>query len=235
MNFLHLNRRTHLYLALFLLPWFLMYGLSSIPFAHNAWLHEMYGPVKFTPRFDKHYEAEIPRDEEALKSFGERVVRENGLTGSWGTYRANPKQVNVYVHTFLSATQVTYFVDQQRLVATDRQFRWDNFLTGMHARGGFNHPLPLDDVWAVLVDLVCLGFLTWITTGLIMWWQLRGTRLWGFLALGSVSACSSCSWPGCRLRVPFGVESESIPSSERICYETLGMGLLRTSRRGCSL
>ena len=35
MTFSHLNRRTHLYLGLALLPWFVMYGISSVPFAHN--------------------------------------------------------------------------------------------------------------------------------------------------------------------------------------------------------
>lgn len=185
MTFHHVNRRTHLYLALFLLPWFLMYGLSSIPFAHNAWMNEIFGPTRFTVRFDKPFYAEIPQDDEALKALGDRIVRENGLEGSWGTYRANPRQVNVYVHTFRSATEVTYFVDDKRLVARDRHFRWDHFLTGMHARGGFRHPLPLDSVWAVVVDLVCVAFLIWITTGLIMWWQLRGTRTWGLIALAS--------------------------------------------------
>ena len=35
MTFSHLNRRVHLYLGLALLPWFFMYGISSLPFAHN--------------------------------------------------------------------------------------------------------------------------------------------------------------------------------------------------------
>ena len=35
MTFSHVNRRVHLYLALALLPWFFMYGISSVPFVHN--------------------------------------------------------------------------------------------------------------------------------------------------------------------------------------------------------
>ena len=34
MTFSHVNRRVHLYLGLFLLPWLFMYGISSLPFAH---------------------------------------------------------------------------------------------------------------------------------------------------------------------------------------------------------
>ena len=35
MTLSHINRRLHLYLGLALLPWFFMYGISSIPFAHT--------------------------------------------------------------------------------------------------------------------------------------------------------------------------------------------------------
>ena len=38
MTFSHVNRRVHLYLGLFLLPWLFMYGLSSVPFAHTPFL-----------------------------------------------------------------------------------------------------------------------------------------------------------------------------------------------------
>ena len=37
MTFPHVNRRVHLYLGLALLPWFFMYGASSVPFAHNQY------------------------------------------------------------------------------------------------------------------------------------------------------------------------------------------------------
>ena len=40
MTFSHLNRRLHLYLGLALLPWFFMYGISSVPFAHNQFFEQ---------------------------------------------------------------------------------------------------------------------------------------------------------------------------------------------------
>ena len=40
MTFPQLNRRTHLYLGLFLTPWVLMYALSSIPFSHNDYFEQ---------------------------------------------------------------------------------------------------------------------------------------------------------------------------------------------------
>jgi hypothetical protein len=73
--------------------------------------------------------------------------------------------------------------------AEDRRFRWDQFLTGMHARGGFDQGDLLASSWSVVVDLVQVGILFWIASGLIMWWELRGHRRWGLVAiLGGVAS-----------------------------------------------
>ena len=65
----------------------------------------------------------------------------------------------------------------------DRKFRWDHFLTGMHARGGFAQSNFLSDAWGVMVDIVCLGMLIWIITGIYLWWRQSTTRIWGAVAL----------------------------------------------------
>ncbi|MGH9673109.1 MAG: hypothetical protein ACRD44_08000 [Bryobacteraceae bacterium] len=193
MTFQHFNRRLHLYLAMFLMPWFLMYGISSIPFSHPGLMKALFEDPKgpWIDRFDRPYEIVVPEgasDPKSLRGVGEQLVKDAGLTGSFGTYRVNPTTINVYLHTFLRATQLTYHIDQKRLVAKDRKWRLDQFFTGMHARGGFQNPEPLNDTWAVVVDIVCVGFLVWITSGIIMWWQLRSARVWGWIAIAGGAA-----------------------------------------------
>ena len=73
--------------------------------------------------------------------------------------------------------------DRKVLTAEDRRFRWDQFLTGMHARGGFEHDTTLQRSWSLVVDLVQIGILLWIASGLVMWWELRGHRRWGALTM----------------------------------------------------
>jgi len=46
-----------------------------------------------------------------------------------------------------------------------------------------------DSIWALFVDMVCVGLLLWIATGIYMWWHLPATRGWGWLALGSGAIC----------------------------------------------
>ncbi len=190
MTLLHLSRRTHLYLGLGLLPWFLTYAVSSIPFNHNQHfesLDQEKGLPNWTPRFDRRYEIAVP-ESGSLRSTGARIMRDSGLQGAFGTYRQGPNQINVYVHTFWKSTQLKYFIAEKRLVAEDKRFRWDHFLTGMHAKGGFEQG-GLHDGWGGLVDLVCLGMLLWVLTGLLMWWKLPSSRWWGWVALAS--GCAS--------------------------------------------
>ncbi|NWF84778.1 MAG: hypothetical protein HXY18_13225 [Bryobacteraceae bacterium] len=190
MTLLHFSRRTHLYLGLGLLPWFLVYAVSSIPFSHNQYfesLDKAKGLPNWTPRFERHYEIAIP-ETGSLRPAGARILKDTGIQGAFGAYRQGPNQINVYVHSFWKSTQLKYFIAEKRLVAEDKRFRWDHFLTGMHAKGGFEQG-GLHDVWGVIVDFVCLGMLLWVLTGVLMWWKLPSTRAWGWAALAA--GCAS--------------------------------------------
>ncbi|MCI0541235.1 MAG: hypothetical protein L0Z50_39035 [Verrucomicrobiales bacterium] len=179
-------RRAHLYLAMFLLPWFLMYGLTSLPFSHDSTFKKLFDPGgdSWTERFNKEYAVTVPEDESGLQRLGESIAREHGLTGAVGTYwEGKDRHLSMYVYSFWSSATMTYYPSQKRLVAKDRRFAWNEFLTGLHARGGYHHNSVLDDLWAVLVDVVCVSILIWIGTGLYMWWKVLKARVWGAAAL----------------------------------------------------
>jgi len=187
MKFPHINRRTHLYLGLFLTPWFLMYAVSSIPFSHNDYFEardKALNQPLWTKTFDGPYDLGPIPESSQLKSLGARIVRDFKMEdSSYGVYRQSPVQLNIYVHTFWKSTQFKYFIDEKRLTAEDRRFRWEHFLTGMHARGGFEDPRFFNQLWAVIIDFVCLAFLIWIASGLYMWWSLPALRKWGWAAI----------------------------------------------------
>jgi hypothetical protein len=196
MTFNHFNRRLHLYLGLFLLPWFFIYGISSIPFAHSQFFNELDAKKNlpmWTVRLERDFDKPVPEKDEELRAFGAAVLKEVGIEDmAFGAYRQSPEQVNVYAHTFLTSTQVKYFIDKKKLSVEDRRFRWDQFLTGLHARGGFELDSLLDKSWGVVVDIVSISMLLWIASGLYMWWGLRGHRGWGWLAL--LSGVLSFAW-----------------------------------------
>jgi hypothetical protein len=188
MTFSHVNRRLHLYLALSLLPWFLMYGASSVPFAHTAFFEARdarRGLPMWTVRYERPLDVPLPdSDPASMRLFGRRVLDEGGIhPTTFGVYRQSPTQINVYAYSFWRSTQVLCFTDRHLVRAEDRRFRWDQFLTGIHARGGFENQGALVSSWSVVVDLVQIGILLWIASGLIMWWELRSHRRWGLVVL----------------------------------------------------
>jgi hypothetical protein len=163
-----------------------MYGLSGVAFVHGGLVATVLGTkgMKATrPLFERTYDVPIPPEADLAK-LGDRILLDTGLTGLHGTHRQSENQINVYVYTFLRSTQFKYFIKEKRLVAEERNFRLDNFLTGMHVRSGFRGGF-LDDLWAVIVDIVAVGMLGWVASGLFMWWQLKSKRWLGLLALGS--------------------------------------------------
>jgi hypothetical protein len=193
MTFPHINRRIHLYLGLALLPWLFMYAISSVPFAHSQFFERRDAATKrplWMLRSEHTVDLPIPEHPEGLRAFGAVLLERAGIPNTtFGAYRQTSSQVNVYAYSFFKSTQLKYFADRKRLTVEDRRFRWDHFLTGMHARGGFEQDGILVRSWSVVVDLVCLAIVVWIATGLYMWWHVPGTRRWGLAAIcaGTVS------------------------------------------------
>ena len=152
-------RRIHMYLALFIAPWVLV----------------------------KPYEREVPdrlsRNE--LHELGIEVLADLDIDirSRFGAYSIRERQFTVYVHDFWSYTRITYDINKNRIKIEDKRFRWNQFLSGMHQRGGFAQASVLNDLWAIVVDFVAIGFVLWVASGLYMWWQLKRTRRWGLVAL----------------------------------------------------
>ena len=184
MTFAHLVRRAHLYTGLFLLPWIIMFGVSTIPINH-----ESPGPEQWTRIGEHTFDAAVPAQEENLRPLGRQMMTAAGLEGGYWVYRVNPRQVQVGHPDFLSPVRLNYFTQDKRLIVERRPFRWRAFLSGMHTRGGYDMDGFWDSVWALFIDLVCVGLLLWMATGIYMWWGLRSTRRWGWTALAAGVIC----------------------------------------------
>jgi hypothetical protein len=183
----HLLRRAHLYLGLALLPWLFMYGISSIPFTHSQYFQERDAAKKiplWTARFERSFDQPVPADPVQRREFGRALLEQVGLGGrNLGVYSPNPNTLFVDSYAFLRTSRVVYAIPQKKITVEDRRFRFDQFLTGMHARGGFEQEGFLADSWGVVVDIVCVAMILWIVTGYYMWWGVSGHRLWGWVAI----------------------------------------------------
>jgi hypothetical protein len=186
MKFSHLNRRLHLYLSLSLFPWFVVYGVSSVVFSHSDYFNARDRALN-QPLWTRVWErpCDIPVPDGDLRPLGARLMKDAGLDKAFGVYRPNPEQINVYIYDFWQQHHVIYYPARKTLALENKRFRFDHFLTSLHARGGFEQDGWLQTAWGIVVDIVCVAFLVWVASGLIMWWQLAGHRMWGWLALAA--------------------------------------------------
>lgn len=71
-------RRTHLYLTLLMLPWFVMYGLTSLPFNHPKLFEELFKPEQsnWINRFETQYAIAPPADDAQLREWAEQVMKD---------------------------------------------------------------------------------------------------------------------------------------------------------------
>ncbi len=71
-----------------------------------------------------------------------------------------------------------------------------SFLTRLHMTHGF----PVDGGppwwWAVIVDLMALSMVGWSVTGVILWWQIKKVRAWGWISLAVSVAAAAALWAG---------------------------------------
>lgn len=198
MTFNLVNRRVHLYLGLFLMVSFIRMGITTIFFNHRFGFKEAY---KDTPawvvRSEEPYKLAISDDTD-LRQLAAKVIKDAGVEeGPFRVVRQHPrkgkdkgkKTLNIVVADFWSATQLTYFINEQQLRIEDKPFRWDHFFHKFHILNGYGQESFLSDLWAFMLDLLCVGIIFWTISGIYMWWKLGTARLWGSIALLSGFAC----------------------------------------------
>jgi hypothetical protein len=191
-----------MYMGLFCLPWFLMYGVSSIAFSHPDWFPQPAGLYDTTSNTWTELGSwpctvVVPETGRLPEEVGTELVQLAGLDDkAYGTYRAGERQVEVYFPAFWEFKRLTYNLDEQRLYLFTRDRVMQQTLTGMHARGGYHHDSFFDDAWAIMVDAVMIAFILWVISGFIIWWQLLAMRWWGAAALiaGLLSFAAFMLW-----------------------------------------
>lgn len=180
-------RRIHLYLSMAMIPWFLMYGVSGVFFNHEVFFTSVYGDwsSKWGLRYEKEYSKVISVNSE-LRDVAKEIMEELAIpVTAYSVSRQNQNQLHIYFWDFKSTSRLFYYEDQNRVRVEDVKFRWDDVFKRVHARGGFIQDSLLNDLWAVIVDLFSLAMMTWIVTGIYMWWKLKVVRLWGAVAIAS--------------------------------------------------
>jgi hypothetical protein len=177
-------RRTHMYLALFLFPWVLMYALSTLVMNHRALFVGAYGegPIPFVEERRLVYDAAFPENAE-LRTISTAILTSVGLDGAHAVSRRKDGTIAINRNDLLTPRRLTYSPSDRTLVIEKMQARPNAFLERFHRRRGYATGYGLDTVWAVSVDAFIVAMVFWVLSGLWMWWEMKVTRLLGLAAL----------------------------------------------------
>lgn len=178
-------RRAHLYLGLVLMPWFIMYGITSLAFNHSDWFGK--STASWTTVETWPFSANVDLSKPFPQELGQEMLDTAGMSvDAWGVYRWG-REPTVYVGmpSFWQHRRLAYPPDGDTMRFETREKTFGEFLTGMHARGGYHHDSLVNDLWAFVVDIVCLSFIVWVISGLYLWWRFSRMRLLGGIALAA--------------------------------------------------
>jgi hypothetical protein len=188
--FSRILRRTHMYLALFLAPWMLMYALSTMAMNHRGWFagRQGPGPPPFVHERTLAFDGALP-DVKDARAAGAVLLAWLGFEGAYNaSWRPKEGTLVIHRHGLVNPRRITYTPDGGGVVVERQEFRANAFLERFHRRRGYMHDFLVDDVWAFSVDLVIAAMLFWALSGVWLWWEMKGTRGWGALAAGGGAA-----------------------------------------------
>jgi hypothetical protein len=175
-------RRTHMYVALFLFPWLLMYALSTLVMNHRA----LFAPGSNSPAFEKErelvYDGVVPEDA-PLRAVSEPLLASIGLDGAHNVTRRKDGAIVINRSDLLIPRRITYTPADGRIVVEKMPFRTNALLERFHRRRGYTTGYALDTAWAVSVDAAIVAMIFWALSGLWMWWEMKATRAWGLAAV----------------------------------------------------
>ena len=180
-----LIRRVHMFTALFLGPWMLMYALSTLVMTHRDYVLSLYpskSPAMTTEReldYTRSFPTNLTREE-----IGLQILQDLGLDGTHSVSGGrNDKPLVINRQHSLSTRRVTFDATARKVIIQREEFRAATFLDRMHRRRGYNHPYALEDTWGFSVDVAVVIMVFWSLSGVWLWLEMKSVRLWGTLAL----------------------------------------------------
>jgi hypothetical protein len=179
-----LIRRTHMYVALFLFPWLLMYALSTAVMNHRMSFASSApgGAPVYEKERELTYDGVFAEDAE-LRTISQQILSSLDLDGAHGATRRKDGAIVITRNDLLTPRRLTYLPSTRALTIERLPHRTNIMLERFHRRRGYATGYALDTTWAVTVDLVIAGMIYWVLSGLWMWWEMKVTRAAGALAL----------------------------------------------------
>lgn len=171
-----------MHLALFLTPWILMYALSTMAMNHRELFEKSRGQsVSFVKEAERTYPGTFAPDAKP-REIARRILKDLDMDGMHFVQRSpDRKSLTIFRDSPVSPRRIIYNFAGGKLTIEKAEVRAPSFLEKLHRRHGYVEEYPLQNAWAVSVDLAIVAMVFWVLSGLWMWWERAGTRRLGFL------------------------------------------------------
>ncbi len=175
-------RQGHMYVALFLTPWMLMYALSTLGLNHYWFFRSLDGGdiARFTVERELPYTRIFPPGT-PVRTIGRQIVIDLQMDGGHTANWQKNGEIVVYRSDPIAPKRITYKLAAKKLVIEKENLRTMDVLTRLHTRVGYSTRYWINSAWAAAVDLSVSATFFWIASGFWLWWELKRTRRLGVI------------------------------------------------------
>ena len=180
-----LIRRAHMYLALFLTPWVLVFALSSVIFNHLKFFSGGKPLAPFEQVAELPYEA-VFSDGIEPREVGLQILRDLDREGAFWVARnqkLTAKRFTVNRNRAIGPERIHYLPQENKVIIERQKVTPSALLVGLHLKHGVGHPGIAANLWGIILDLMVVGMLFWVASGVWMWLEIKPARLWGAVSV----------------------------------------------------
>jgi hypothetical protein len=179
-----LVRRVHMFTALFLAPWMLMYALSTLVMTHQEYVNSFYAsksPVMVKEReldYSPSFSTNLTRE-----AIAQRILNDLSMDGAHSVSGGrNGGLLVIQRQHAMPQRRLTFDASKSKITIEREEFRTPTVLERLHRRRGYNQPYALEDTWGFTVDVAVVTMVFWSLSGIWLAWELKATRVWGALS-----------------------------------------------------
>lgn len=172
-----LLRDSHLVLGLFFCTFVLMFGISSLRFAHPDWFST-------EPTTESKISLTMGSVSNA-RSLARSLMEEHGLRGNFNDLRESEEGYEFNIGRMGTTHKVRYVKDLNQVEIETIRRPLIGILLGMHFTFGFDHENLLYNVFGALNLGVSIALLLLGATGIYLWFKIHEERMIGSCILFS--------------------------------------------------
>src|SRR5215510_2057711 len=111
------NRRAHLYLGLLLMPWLMMYGISSFIVIHHSWFEadKAGRELLFEKTYQRPGSLQGANNSPELRATAQEILKDCNLEGAFWADKPNADTLHIERFTFRDSISLTYSMKDQKL------------------------------------------------------------------------------------------------------------------------